>query len=414
MNILWLTWKDAEHPRAGGAEIVNEELAQRLVRDGHEVIFIVGGFQGSAGEEMRDGFKIIRLGNRFTVYWQAYRYYQKHLENWPDLVIDEVNTIPFFSSLYVQCHPEPDEGSRKQKTILFIHQLARQIWFYELPFPFSLIGYLLEPLYLRLLNNQTVITVSQSTKSDLLRYGFKDSNIHIIPEGIGIAALNELPPKTFDFYPVEYGKAVPQSGIQQGKPITLLALGELRAMKRVDHVLKAFETIRKPHLPPLTKGRTEEGSQPSEYCKLIIAGSTDGSYAKKILRMIARSPFTRDITLVGRVSDEQKLSLLRQSHLLCVTSVKEGWGLVVTEAASQGTPAIVYNVDGLRDSVRHRETGFVCEENSPKCLAENIMKLLSNPAEYERLRKKAWEWSRKFTFERSYQVFKEILTIALK
>ena len=36
-------------------------------------------------------------------------------------------------------------------------------------FPLNIIGYLIEPLYLRLLNNKKVITVSESTKNDLLR-----------------------------------------------------------------------------------------------------------------------------------------------------------------------------------------------------------------------------------------------------
>jgi flavodoxin len=40
MKILWFTWKDRSHPRSGGAEVVNEEIAQRLARDGHEVIFL--------------------------------------------------------------------------------------------------------------------------------------------------------------------------------------------------------------------------------------------------------------------------------------------------------------------------------------------------------------------------------------
>lgn len=40
MKILWLTWKDRSHPRSGGAEVVNEEIAKRLARDGHEVVFL--------------------------------------------------------------------------------------------------------------------------------------------------------------------------------------------------------------------------------------------------------------------------------------------------------------------------------------------------------------------------------------
>ena len=135
MKILWLTWKDSSHPKAGGAEVVNEELAKRLVADGHEVTFLVGGYAGASAQDERHGFSIVRLGGRLSVYWKAYRYYQQHLKAWPDIVIDEVNTIPFFARFYVA-----------QRTVLFVHQLCRAIWWYEMPLPVSIIGYLLEPL----------------------------------------------------------------------------------------------------------------------------------------------------------------------------------------------------------------------------------------------------------------------------
>src|SRR3989344_5485261 len=102
MKILWFTWKDLKHPLAGGAETVNEGLAQQLINHGHEVIFLVAGFTGGLPEETVNGYKIVRLGNRWTLYWQAWRYYRKQLRGWADLVIDEVNTVPFFAKFYVQ------------------------------------------------------------------------------------------------------------------------------------------------------------------------------------------------------------------------------------------------------------------------------------------------------------------------
>src|SRR3990172_9551868 len=102
MKILWFNWKDRKNPLAGGAELINEEIAKRLVRDGNEVILLVAGFSGAKTEEIIDGYKVVRLGNRWTVYWQAYRYYKKYLMGWADLVIDEMNTIPFFAKFYVK------------------------------------------------------------------------------------------------------------------------------------------------------------------------------------------------------------------------------------------------------------------------------------------------------------------------
>lgn len=121
MKILWFTWKDRKNPLAGGAELVNEELAKRLAKDGHEVVFLVAGFPGGTLEEKIHGYKIIRLGNRWSVYWLAYRYYKKNLAGWADLVIDEINTIPFFAKFYV-----------RERNVLFVHMLCREIWFYEM------------------------------------------------------------------------------------------------------------------------------------------------------------------------------------------------------------------------------------------------------------------------------------------
>jgi glycosyltransferase involved in cell wall biosynthesis len=365
MKVLWFTWKDMKNPLAGGAEVVNEELGKRLVADGHELIFIVGGFSDGEAVEDRDGFKIIRVGSRYGVYRQAYQYYKQHLAAWPDVVIDEVNTIPFFAKFYVT-----------QKNVLFIHQLCREIWFYQMFFPLNLIGYLLEPLYLRLLHDRKVITVSDSTKRDLMRYGFKADNISIISEGIELAPVADL--ASIEKYPVP----------------TILALGSVRPMKRTLETVKAFEIFAK-------ENPTAE---------LIVAGDTSGTYGAKVLAYIAASSCKNRIKVHGRVSTEQKITLMQRSYLISVTSVKEGWGLIVTEANSQGTPAVVYDVDGLSDSVRHLETGLVCATNTPTILALAFSTLLADENLYKTIRERAWNWSRKITFEQAYSEFSHLIT----
>ena len=53
-------------------------------------------------------------------------------------------------------------------------------------------------------------------------------------------------------------------------------------------------------------------------------------------------------------------------------------GLVVIEAASQSTPSIVYDVAGLRDSVKDGKTGIVLKENNAKEMANQSVLLLNN------------------------------------
>jgi len=166
-------------------------------------------------------------------------------------------------------------------------------------------------------------------------------------------------------------------------------------MKRPDQTIKAFE-IAKNKIPAL---------------QLVIAGQGKGLYSRFVNFMVKNSAFADSISLLGRISNKKKVTILRESHLLLATSVKEGWGLTVTEAASQGTPAVVYDVDGLRDAVLHNKTGLVCRKNNPNTMAENIVKILKDKKLYNRLRKNAWKESRRVNFERSCKEFMRIIKL---
>jgi glycosyltransferase involved in cell wall biosynthesis len=363
MKILWFTWKDREHPLAGGAEVVNEELAKRLAADGHDVVFMVAGF-GQVRTARRDGFRIVRVGSRYHSYVSAVAEYFKSWRAWPELVIDECNTMPYFSAWYTS-----------GRHVNFFHMLCREIWFYEFPQPLSSIGYVAEPLYLRLLPRRApTITVSESTKKDLERLGYR--NVHVIPQGIQLSPVPSLDVDKYD------------------QP-TVLSLGSIRPMKRTLDQVQAFEHA-KQAMPNL---------------QMKIAGDATGSYGKKVLDYVAKSRYSADIEYTGRVSDEEKADLMRKSHVITVTSVKEGWGLIVSEAASQGTPAAVYDVDGLRDAVKHGKTGLVTRTNHPAALGDSITALLSQPGRYAAMRQSGWELSNILTFDRSYTQFIEALGI---
>lgn len=369
MKILWLTWKDPEHPLAGGAEVVLRELCTRLVRDQHEVTLLTTSHVNAQTAAM-PGLTIIRVGsNRYLHSFQALAHYLRRMRNKFDIVIEVVNTAPYLSALF---------GGRTP-VYLFYHQLAREIWFHEAVFPLNRLGYhVLEPTATRLLSRTKtpVITVSDSTKQDLVRYGFRPDTIRIISEGTELQPVDRL------------------DHIEKYDRPTMLSLGAIRPMKRTLDQVKAFE-IAKQSLPEL---------------QLIIAGDDSSDYGQKVVRYCQQSPFAQDITCLGRVSMEQKLELMRRAHVITVTSIKEGWGLIVTEAASQGTPAVVYDVDGLRDSVRQGETGIVTESNSAS-LAGGVIALLDDKARYQRLREAGWQWSQTITFDQSYQDFKQALEL---
>lgn len=368
MKILWLSWKDHAHPQAGGAEVVLRELNQRLCDDGHEVTILTADYAGTEKFSKLDGVNIIRIGrNRYTHSFRALSYYLRKLRGTYDIVIEVVNTAPYFSPLF----------GGQQSMYLFYHQLARDVWFHETTFPLSRFGFhVLEPMASRILarRNTKVITVSESTKQDLARFGFEPNNINIISEGTEIEPMPSL------------------SATQKFTRPTLLSLGAIRPMKRTLDQVKAFELAKRVR-PAL---------------RLVIAGDDSGSYGQKVMNYCKGSRFASDITCLGRVSIKEKLDLMRRSHLLMATSIKEGWGLTVTEAASQGTPAVVYDVDGLRDSVKHTETGLVTPP-TPNALAQASVDLLDNESTYQAVRRQAWDHSKAITFDQSYKDFKEVV-----
>lgn len=369
MKILWLAWKDKNHPGAGGAETVLHELSEKLLADGHQVTILTALYPGAPARENLDGIEVIRVGSsRYVHPLLALLYYLRNMRNKYDVVIETVNTAPYFATFF---------KNKGKKPLLFYHQLARKIWYYEAPTPVNHLGYyIIEPLSTFALGKTKArtMTVSNSTREDLKRFGFKHELVDIISQ------VNHLPP------------APSIDTIKKYEQPTVLSLGAARSMKQTLDQVKAFE-IAKKTIPDL---------------QLKMAGSTSGEYGQKVLDYIAKSPYKKDIEHLGRVSDEKKMELMQRAHVITVSSVKEGWGLIVTEAAGQGTPAVVYDADGLRDSVRHQETGIITAPN-PAALAEGIISAFREEALYGKMRQTGWQWSKEFTLEKSYQDFLNIL-----
>ena len=117
---------------------------------------------------------------------------------------------------------------------------------------------------------------------------------------------------------------------------TIVFLGRLKRHKLPDHALRAFALI-KNELP---------------HAKMWVIG--DGDMHEELKKMNIK-----DVVFYGHINDELKYELLRKAHLLLVPSVREGWGLVVTEANAMGTPAIAYDNPGLRDSIVDEKNGHL-------------------------------------------------------
>ena len=144
----------------------------------------------------------------------------------------------------------------------------------------------------------------------------------------------------------------------------------------------------------------------------IVGKIEDKKYFNGLSSLVKKLSLTSAVDFSGFVSEREKISLLKRCHLLLHTSVSEGWGLVVSEAAACGTPAVVYNVPGLSESVEDKKTGLVCKSNHPSEMAKLVLKLMNNKKLYRQLQKHCLKSIKKNSWDKSYREFVKVIHLS--
>lgn len=360
MRILIFNWRDVMHPSSGGAEILTHELAKRWVQEGNEVVQFCSWYEGAKKSEVIDGVKIIREGKadaRYlwgSVHFRAFINYQRNFKGKFDVVIDEIHGLPFFISLYV-----------KEKKIALICEVADELWYKMYGVLFGTIGRLTEIVYLKLLyRSMHFLTISESTKKDLMKNGVSQKKIDVIPMGVRLLAIKKLPLKE--------------------KNPTLLFVGRLSKPKGIEDAIQIIEKVRK--FIPNTK--------------LWIVGRGEESYTEFLKTIIKQRKLDKSVILFGYVSEIKKFELMSRAHILVVPSIKEGFGLTLPEAGSVGTPAIAYNVKGIRDIIKDNINGILVDPDTDK-LSRKVIRVLQNKNEYNALKKNLKYFYSQFNFDKT-------------
>jgi glycosyltransferase involved in cell wall biosynthesis len=306
---------------------------------------------------------IVRRGSQRTVHFCAYLRYRGNLKSQFDALIDEVNTIPFFTPLWADI-----------PHFMFIHQLAREVWWEEASLPLSAVGYLAEPLYLRVYRRRPVFTVSDSTRTDLRLLGFSGP-ITIVPEGL---------------------EPIVEGSWSKALLPTFVYVGRLSPSKRISHIIHAFAEF-------------QRNVGPSE---LRIIGQGPARYVRQLHRTARKLGVEEAIRFLGWIPRADKHRNMAEAHALLMASVREGWGLVVTEANALGTPAVVYDVRGLRDSVHSGRTGLTVAP-TPEALTAGMLQLWEDARRYDRMAINARRWGKARSFDDSAATVRDGIACAV-
>ena len=362
LNILIFNWKDPTHPEAGGAEITTHELARRWVEWGHRVHLFCGNYKGGKRRDNLDGVEITRLGGQYTVYPSAISHYFSQFKEKFDIVIDEINTVPFFTPLFV-----------KEPKVAFIHQIAREVLFTAVPYFQAKFWSFMEPHVLGLYKDTPIITVSQSTKRDLVKMNIQRDKVYVVGNGVDHGLYQPCPVK--NPYP------------------HVIYVGRIRRNKGIHYLVGSMKQVVE-KLPN---------------AQLSVVGKGDREYLKSLKQLTIDLKLEKNIIFHGYLTEEEKIRLMQEAHVLAIHSQYEGFGLVVVEANACGTPVIATDVPGLRDTVVNGETGLLVPYRHVESLSSAILQILTDDGMREKMSRRAIERASNYCWERSAREFLGIL-----
>ncbi|WP_369258828.1 glycosyltransferase family 4 protein [Geodermatophilus amargosae] len=310
-DVLFVNWRDLGHPEGGGSERYVHRVAEGLAAAGLRVEMFCAAHDRAPADEVVGGVRVVRRGNRLGVYPRALLHV---LRSRARLVVDVQNGLPFCSPLV----------TRAPVTVL-VHHVHREQW----PIVFGrvggAVGWWLESRFAPWVYRRSrYVTVSHATRTELAGLGVDPSRVAVVPNGI---------------------EPAPRVAVRRSATPRVVVLGRLVPHKQVEHALEVVARLQE-RWPDLT---------------LSIVG--EGWWEERLRAEADRLGITDRVEFSGFLDEPAKHAELAAAWLQLCPSVKEGWGLVVTEAGAHRTPTVGYrSAGGLTESVLDGRTGVLVDD----------------------------------------------------
>lgn len=326
-SLCWIAHRDPANPSAGGAEKSIQETCAGLTKLGWKTVLIAGGYRGSRSEEQVGTLRVIRGSGPATMHLEITHLLR--LAGPVDVIVEDLGHVV----------PYGVERITHIPSVIFFRHLHRR----TLPGQVSLGARValdaLERAYPLIYRRSPVVAPSQSALQDLRGLGFEASRLHQIGYGVNLRAFSP--------------------GVLTEQP-SLVYFAGMRRYKRPQHALYLLKNL-------ITDGVR---------ANLFMAGSGPESGS---LEKLSRSLGLEDnVTFTGRLSDAALSALISRSWIHVQTSVAEGWGLTVWEAAASGVPTVGYRVPGLIDSVSEGVTGILVADGDLAALTRAAESVIRN------------------------------------
>ena len=353
-RIHMVAWRDLDDPEAGGSELHAHEVARRWAAAGIEVTSRTSAIAGRASTTTRDGYSIERRSGRYGVFPSVIAAGMRQRVSPGDALVEIWNGMPFLSPVWWK-------GPR----VTFLHHVHEEMWQMALPGTLGRVGDLIErrfapPFYRR----ERIVTLSASSRNEIIE------RLHLPPDQVTVA-----PPGIGPQY-------VP--GTQRSATPLVVAVGRLVPVKRFDLVIQEMAQARR-RVPDL---------------ELVIIGEGyERSHLESQIRSLGAESW---ISLAGFVGSDELVSWYQRAWCVVSASIREGWGMTLTEAAACGTPAVATAIAGHSDAVEDDKSGLLVHDVSS--LGETVAAVLLDEDLRLRLSDCALERSGMFSWDETARV----------
>ncbi|MBT3407467.1 glycosyltransferase family 4 protein [Candidatus Woesearchaeota archaeon] len=214
-----------------------------------------------------------------------------------------------------------------------------------------------------------IISVSKFTANKLMKNNIPKNKISVIYNGINL--------KDYTSKEKKY------------KNPTIISISRLTPKKRVDDLIKAIYLVKK-QIPNI---------------KLIIIGK--GNELKNLQELVSKYRLQENVHFTGYVKDyADVIKMLKKSHIFCLPSILEGFGIVLTEAMAAKTPYICSDITVLKEVSQNQKGGLIFKQKNYKDLTNKILFLLKNKKLYAQKEKECEAIAKKYDWDKiSKQVF---------
>jgi glycosyltransferase involved in cell wall biosynthesis len=347
-RVHFVAWRDLDDPEAGGSELHAHKIASHWAAAGLDITFRTSAVSGAPAALMREGYRVLRRSGRYAVFpgaaWEGMR--MGHRPG--DALVEIWNGMPFFSPLWYR-------GPR----LVFLHHVHAEMWGMVLPPSLARLGVAVERRFApRFYRSSRIVTLSESSRTEIVdMLGFESKRITVAPPGIDAR-----------FTP----------GGERSRVPLVVAVGRLVPVKRWDILMRSLADVKVDH-PEL---------------EAVICGEGYERPALEALR--AELGANEWLHLPGHVGDDEVAEWYRRAWVVASSSLREGWGMTLTEAAACGTPAVATAIAGHGDAVLNGDSGLLVDDVAG--LAPALSRVLGDEVLRNRLSRGALTRARWFTW----------------